>query len=57
MTIKKPIVNKRQIEAPPTAEEDEVVDDFWAELRDAKREEFYLRGLLQRANDGTKDKK
>lgn len=58
MTIEKQIADKRQqIDPAPKPAEEEVVEDFWAELRDAKREEFYLRGLLQRANESTKDKK
>lgn len=62
MTIEKPIGNKRA-PAPPTpptpppSVEDDAFDDVWADLRDAKRDEFYLRGLLQRSNESAGGKK
>lgn len=57
MKIEKPITNKLPIEAPPPATQVDDFDDVWADLRDAKREEFHFRGLLQRANQAKKDTK
>lgn len=62
MTIEKPIGNKRAPAppappVPPAAVEEDAFDDVWADLRDAKRDEFYLRGLLQRTNEGPSAKK
>lgn len=62
MTIEKPIGNKRAPApptppAPPPAVEADAFDDVWADLRDAKRDEFYLRGLLQRSNESVGAKK
>lgn len=57
MKIEKPVENKRPVEAPAPAVEEDAFDDVWADLRDAKRDEFYLRGLLQRANEGKKEVK
>lgn len=64
MKIEKPIGNKRvRVPAPPTppvppaAVEEDSFDDVWSDLRDAKRDEFYLRGLLQRANESAAAKK
>lgn len=57
MTIEKPLENKRPLDAPSPAAEEDAFDDVWADLRDAKRDEFYLRGLLQRTNEGKKEVK